>query len=257
MLRILSWLTLLGFLTWTYASGAAADPSPLLRYGAPDSNILQPPDNFLIGTPDRTRCPRWTLERLDSRALRGEASRDLANWHSDPRVPKEWRVTAKAYAEAEQPYDRGHLACAANHANNAAAMTATFTFSNTMPQVPSLNRGLWSQLERQVRDAARQPKTAAWVITMPIWRPNKAGTLTAQTIGEGVWIPTHCGKALLLDSDGTLSLQCWLLPNAVLAGKLDDYLVTGDQLEAASGLDIFSGLPDDTEDWLESQILGK
>lgn len=257
MLRVLLWLALLGLLTWTYASGAAAEPSPLLRYGTPDDNILQPPGDFLIGTPDRTRCPRWTLERLDSRSLRGDTSRDLANWHPDPRVPKEWRITRQAYLESEVSYDRGHLACAANHTRSEAGMTATFTLANAMPQVPSLNRGLWSQLERQLREQADRPKTAAWVITLPVWQPGKSGTLTIRTIGEGVWIPTHCGKAVLLDTDGVLSLQCWLLPNAVLTGKLDDYRVTGDHLETVSGLDFFAGLADDVEDWLESQVPGK
>lgn len=48
-------------------------------------------------------------------------------------------------------YDKGHLAAAADFAQNRELMAVTFDYLNCLPQRPSLNRGAWKKLETYVR----------------------------------------------------------------------------------------------------------
>ena len=230
----------------------------LVQWGVPDQNYLRPADQYLIGAPDRTRCPRWTLERLTPESVKGDSNRRDDEWFADRRVPKEWRVQDSAYAKSG--YDRGHLAASANHESQESLQAATFLLSNTMPQFPELNRGPWNQLEKQIRERVKAGEVA-WVITVPMWVKDEQGNICARTIGNGLWAPTHCGKAVLWapserqSGDAqTLKLDCWILPNEEgVADDIGQYRVSGDAFEAAAGLDIFAGVPDDIETKLEDE----
>lgn len=230
----------------------------LLKF-APDANTVQPADDFLIGTPDRTRCPRWVLERLDADSLVDDSRRGDETWFEDSRLPIESRAILKDYERSG--FDRGHLAPAQDHARTEATQQTTFTLANAMPQNSTLNRGLWNQLEQRIRQRAKQPGTTAYVLTMPVWQQqhNTDGTgwVFAKTIGRGVWVPTHCAKAVLwFSGDKIESLDCWLLPNVEPDddAKLERFRVKGDTLEAVTGLDLFPGVPDDIEERLESSL---
>lgn len=232
-------------------------PAASLAKYAPDSNTVQPADDFLIGTPDRTRCPRWVLEKLDAASLVDDSRRGDESWCEDSRLPIESRAILRDYERSG--FDRGHLAAAQNHARSEAAQQTTFTLANAMPQNATLNRGLWNQLEQQIRTRAKKPGVTAYVLTMPVWKLSHdelgKGWVFAHTIGRGVWVPTHCGKAVLwLQSDKIEAIDCWLVPNAEPEddAKLERFRVKGDTLEAVTGLDLFPGVPDDLEERLES-----
>lgn len=74
-------------------------------------------------------------------------------------------------------YDRGHLTPAANAAT-LIQMKDTFDLINSAPQIPSVNRGVWAQLEEDIRE---QNTTPVWIVTGVIY-------------GSDLMIPTHFFK---------------------------------------------------------------
>ena len=76
-------------------------------------------------------------------------------------------------------------------------------------------------------------------------------------VAKGATVPTHFYKVILAESTaGELELFAFLLANdrQPLAGEPRDYLVTVDSIEALSGLDFFSVLPDADEHRLEAAV---
>jgi endonuclease G, mitochondrial len=54
-------------------------------------------------------------------------------------------------------YDRGHLACAANHRSSAETFKDTFSLANISPQVGrGFNRHYWAQLEMWIRNIGKK-----------------------------------------------------------------------------------------------------
>ena len=219
----------------------------LTKYGTPDqTGILH--GRYLIGFDGRTRCPRWVLERLDSQQVKASIERE-GGFRSDSLIPPEFRVGAADYAGSG--FDIGHMAPFNTHRTSDDDGASTFVFSNAAPQVPEFNRGLWRTLEAELHDLAETQRL--WVMTCPLWIP-QGGKLSVGTIGKnGVWIPSHCGKAVLIEGAKGVRLQAWILPNKELKGRdTKEFVVSTNEFETAAGLDLWTELPDDTEARLEA-----
>ena len=75
------------------------------------------------------------------------------SWKKDDRIPKECQLGKELYSAEKSNFDRGHLTKredvqwgeSAEIARNAAA--STFYFTNAVPQVDRLNRGVWRRIE--------------------------------------------------------------------------------------------------------------
>ncbi len=146
------------------------------------------------------------------------------------------------------PYDRGHLAPAGDMAWSSLAMSESFFMSNMIPQLPGFNRGIWKQLEEQVR-AWAELGGSLWVVTGPVLGPG------LPAIGpNGVSVPSMYYKVLLDDTQQPPEGIGFLLPNAKSSAALSSFMVPIDQVERATGLDFFSALPDSVEDKVEAVI---
>ena len=64
-------------------------------------------------------------------------------------------------------YDRGHLAPSADMTFSKSTMEESFYFSNMSPQNPSFNRGIWNNLEEQVRVWAKE-YDSLYIVVGPI-----------------------------------------------------------------------------------------
>lgn len=219
----------------------------LVKWGVPDGTGLQR-GRYLIGFDGRTRCPRWVLEHLDRSRLVARVDRDSESFRPDGDIPEEFRSTAADYRASG--FDIGHMAPANNHRASQADLDWTFLFSNAAPQDPQFNRGLWRMLEAQIKETGET--APAWVVTAPLWIPTD-GKLSVGTIGpHGVWIPTHCGKSVLVERNGSVELKAWILPNRDLKGEeLETFEVSIDVFERAAGFDCWAELPDEQEKRLE------
>lgn len=197
----------------------------------------------------------WTIEYLTPARLTGNAKRDKETWHSDPDQPAEFRWANADYAKSG--FDKGHLAPAADEHSSVKAMRDSFILTNTTPQTPELNRGkrAWEGLEEYVRELVAVEGTEAWVVTLPLFCPDKeTGVLRLRTIGEHqIWVPNFCAKCVLLKKNGELSMRAWALSNDEHPMDFTVCTTTVDAIEAAAGVDLFQALDDETEDALEAE----
>lgn len=149
-------------------------------------------------------------------------------------------------------YDRGHLAPAADMEWSKESCSESFLMSNMTPQAPAFNRGMWQQLESQVRRwADRFGKII--VVTGPVLEKNADDY--AKIGGNQVAVPEYFFKSILAQtSDGTATAISFIMPNAKCEGSIWDYCVTTDEVERRCGFDLFSFLPDALEDGIESSV---
>lgn len=197
----------------------------------------------------RTKSNRWTLEILTADDLANRVKRHNG-FHEDLSVPKEFRPSPKDYDKSG--YDQGHLAPAGNYLLSETEQRATFAITNVVPQTSESNRYTMRLLEEHVRDMAEMG--CVIVVTAPAYVP-AGNELRVATIGEnGVWVPTHVGKAVLLLSEPPVA-KAWLVPNdRVERRKYEKTEVSVDAFEKATGLDVFQALPDDIEESLEASL---
>jgi endonuclease G len=263
--RFILWGQLLAAVVLAFVLSAAAPSATPTRaaytpdrWGTPEGTVIQQGE-FLLAFDGRTRCPRWTLELLTAKTVKHNASRQ--DKFSPPAfVPQEFRPALRDYAGATangQPLDRGHCAPAADFAHSQQAEDATFSLANMTPQNATLNRGLWKQLEKEIRDQA-DGKTLVWVVTVPLFAPDKDGNVKYGTVGDThVAVPTGYAKAILVlhvDQNLPADLPAWIVPNKVPPANAatSDYCVTVDELERAAGLDLWADLEKETQDRLEA-----
>jgi len=182
----------------------------------------------------------WVFYKLTSYMLGGNASR-TDNFREDP------FVTTGSAALADYKgtgYDRGHLCPAGDMVTDLVAMSESFYLSNMSPQVPAFNRGIWKILEGMVRNWAVNEKEI-YVATGPVFKDNLG------SIGSHVTIPGYYYK-VVYDPTGDQKMIAFVLPNAKGEKQLPEYIVSVDYVENLTGIDFFSGLPDDVENKLEA-----
>ncbi len=149
-------------------------------------------------------------------------------------------------------YDRGHLAPAADMEWSEESVSESFYMSNMTPQAPAFNRGMWQQLESQVRKWA-QIFGRIMVVTGPVLEKTSA---EYPSIGQNrVAVPEYFFKSILArESDGSWIAISFIMPNAKCDGTIWDYMVTTDEVENRCGFDLFSALSDEIEDKIEAEV---
>ncbi len=143
-------------------------------------------------------------------------------------------------------YDRGHLAPAGDMKWDREAMSQSFLLSNMSPQEPSFNRGIWKELEEQVRQWAIE-KDSLLIVSGPVLSDIKS------SIGENqVGIPLYYYKVVVDLSPPGHGMIAFLLPNKGSDKDLFHYAISVDSLESFTGYDFFVSGPDQRSlEWLE------
>ena len=227
---------------------SAAEPPQYdnLALGIPgkcDTLIDRP--GYALGYIEYHEQAAFVIYKLTAReALTKEAQR-TNRFRSDPEIPTGSATTADYRRSG---YDRGHLAPAADMAFSVQTMADSFFMSNMSPQKPAFNRGIWKRLEEQVRQIAIREK-AIYVVTGPILPKKKAVTIGANQ----VTVPTHYYK-VIFDLTPPRKMIGFILPNEGSDRPLEDFAVTVDVVEKATGLDFFSALPKAVQERLECTI---
>jgi endonuclease G len=203
-------------------------------------DVLLVNPSYVVDFDASANVANWVAYELKSVELRGGQDRS-DNFRFDPRVPgsptqTDYRGTG---------YDRGHLKPAADSKSSAAEMSNSFFMTNMAPQTPGLNRGIWKDLEADVRTWA-EDFGRIYVLTGP----------SDEAIGRlpsGVEVPSHFWKAVLRLSPDTAAVAFWLPNSTSIPGSLDNYRLSIDALEALLALDLFAQLPDATEGRVEAE----
>ena len=200
---------------------------------------------FALGYSCRDKQSSWVTYRLTEAEATTKAAARSNKFQPDPLIT---RGSATLADYRRSGYDRGHLAPAADMAYSVQTMNESFYLSNISPQKPDFNRGIWKDLEAQVRYFAIVEKDI-YVVTGPIL-PKTPGI----TIGASqVTVPKYYYK-VIYDLTPPEKMIGFILPNAGSNRKLQDFAVTVDQVEEVTGLDFFNLLPQARQKKLESTI---
>lgn len=188
--------------------------------------------------------PNWVAWELTAEEANGTISRS-DNFYNDPDIkgcafPDDYRRSG---------YDRGHMAPAGDMKWNSKAMDETFALTNILPQDGSLNRGTWKKIEEKCR-ARAQRDSALIIVCGPVLTDTPR-----EYIGESrVAVPQRLFKVVLSPWAKTPQAIGFLMDNAAVPGGMQATAVSVDKIEALTGHDFFSSLPDSLETQLESTV---
>lgn len=217
-----------------------------LKLGVPgkaDTIIDRP--GYALGYIEYHEPPAWVVYHFTKEEAVTKAVKRSDDFREDPEIPT-GSTTLADYRRSG--YDRGHLAPAADMAFSVRTMSDSFYMSNMSPQKPAFNRGIWKNLEAQVRYFAITEKDI-YVVTGPVLPKTKTVTIG----GNRVTVPTHYYK-VIYDRTPPEKMIGFILPNEGSNRPLRDFAVTVDAVEDATGLNFFSTVPQPKQEQLESTI---
>jgi DNA/RNA endonuclease G (NUC1) len=206
----------------------------------------------------RTRTPIYVMERLGGLSRKNEPTKRRARFHEEVALPTEFRSRNGYYRGSG--YDRGHLAPAADFPPD--MEKDTYTLCNTIPQVPSMNRHGWAQLEAFVRKVAEREwnenQSTTYVVTGPLWLPScvseeNPGVFHYSYRGLGtppalISVPTHLFKVVAVVRNNAIEkFAAFVIANKEMEGgrvDLAKYLVRLSDLEAVCGMHFFPEMQD-------------
>lgn len=186
----------------------------------------------------------WVAYPLLAFEIKGDAERDRESFQPDPLVET---GSALPTDYTRSGYDRGHLAPAGDFKFSQRLTRESFYMSNVSPQAPQFNRGVWKELEEQVRAWARRDR-GLYVVTGPVLKPG------LETIGKRneVAVPKQYYKVILYCNAPNIRIIGFLLNNEPSNESLRSFVVPVDQIEKLTGIDFFPFISDDLEQKLES-----
>lgn len=186
----------------------------------------------------------WVVYRLSAEMCGNKEEERSNNFREDPEV-KSRSATPEDYKKSG--YDRGHLCPAGDMGWSKQTMSESFFMSNMSPQVPGFNRGIWKNLEGEVRKWAKQNETI-YVVTAGILEEG------LDKIGDGVSVPKYYYKVILDVHPPEYKAIAFVLPNKASKDPVLNYAVSIDSVEHLTGLDFFHALPDSLECYLEANF---
>ncbi|MDE7335976.1 MAG: DNA/RNA non-specific endonuclease, partial [Muribaculaceae bacterium] len=199
-------------------------------------------DNFEVNFNPELHIPNFVAWELTSAETQGTEKRP--KFTSDPNV--EGCAESRDYTGSG--YDRGHMAPAADMTFSPEAMSQCFLMTNIAPQSHSLNSGTWKKLEEKCRAWARID-SAIIIICGPVLTPAPSSFIGKNQVA----VPHAFFKVILSPFANPPRAIGFIMPNRRVAGGLQATAVSVDSVEAATGLDFFSALPDSLENIIEAQ----
>lgn len=204
--------------------------------------------NYTLRYEEDYEVPAWVAYKLRGEYTKGVANRAGNQFIPDRKVKNNSALTGDY---SNTGYDRGHMLPAGDFKCCQELMDETFFMSNIAPQVPDFNRGIWENIESRVRGWAVRDEEI-FVVTGPVLRKG------LPTIGRynNVAVPEFFYKIVLFyqpKSGKSPRMIAFLLPNEALFGKrMNNYIVSTDEVEKVTGLDFFAKLPTDIQTKLEA-----
>jgi endonuclease G len=233
---ILAAFATLTFTASLYAADVQQPPRPFtdcltqVPYGSPN---VRPNTTticrmaYLVNHDPVAKIPAWTAHTLTANHAIGCLDREDA-FAADQSLPKGQRAEVDDYVKTG--YDKGHLVSNADLSWDRQAANESFYMSNMSPQLPSLNRGPWKQLETMVRAWSNEYKHSYTVYAGNIWYN------TSKTIGPNkVVVPEKLFK-IVIDNNTKQSIA-FIMPNlAGISADVPPFQVTVSDVEKITGL---------------------
>jgi len=191
-----------------------------------------------------THQPNWVAWELLASETDGENGRE-SNFMPDTNV----EGTALPSDYRNSGFDRGHMAPAGDMKWSPETMRESFLMTNICPQAGDLNRGAWKKLEEKCRQRA-VADSAIVVVCGPVFIPGEG----LERIGAtGVAVPRKFFKVVLSPFNDPPMAIGFIMPNGYVKGGMQACAVSVDSVEAITGHDFFSALPDEVEAAVEAR----
>ncbi|MEQ1607182.1 MAG: DNA/RNA non-specific endonuclease [Pyrinomonadaceae bacterium] len=227
----------------------------LLTFGNP-SNAGTDPDNYLLIHRSHTLSynnARGTLNWIAWRTTSADLGekRERSRFEEDRTLPNGFR-RVQYYDYSGSGFDRGHMVPAADRFADESLMEETFLMTNIVPQTGDLNQFPWNKLEMYARGISR---TGSELYTI-------AGVYGEKGRLRGkVTIPTNCWKVIVVLPRGQTTISKTTRIIAVDMPNIDGieseswqiYQTTVREIELKTGLDLFSTIPRDVQDTVETK----
>lgn len=222
------------------------------RYGMPAADQILFNRNYILGYSYYFRQAKWALEIVDpTREFFEERKvKRSNNFRPDYRIPEMFRADLEDYVGSKK--DRGHLVASANQRRLELQNSETFLLTNMVPQAPKLNRGIWKDLEGEIRNLddkknkkGKKEILETYVICGPIFyfdQPVKfIGMNTANEVA--VPIPNAFFKSVLAENrNGRIHMWSFIFPNEEADKPLENYRVTTTKVEQYAGIQLWGNL---------------
>lgn len=215
------------------------------KYGVPAADQTISRKGYALGYGKDIRLSRWTGYILQKRNLTAPQVKRRNKFKADleirdnPVVPSDYLKTG---------YDRGHMVPAADMTYSEQTAEESFYMTNIVPQLPGCNRGIWKELEGQVRKWAIEEREL-YVFTGPVFTgPEDKLKKLGKT---DIPIPTYFYK-VLYDLTPPRKMIAFLIPNKKTTRQLESFIVSVDEVERLTGLNFFSALSPEEELMLEA-----
>ncbi len=225
-------------------------------------------DGYITSYNKETRCPNWVGWHLTAEhCANGGISRDgVPYYDEDGNAIGIGKLTSKTtrncyIVDRDVPSPRqelddwtnnrykmshGHMCPAADCDWSKAAINQSFLLTNMCPQNSSLNSGDWRVLEERCRKWAEKYGDV-YIVAGPVFDSDTARTIGANRIG----VPDAFFKVVLHLGDKPEALG-FVYANEAAQHDMKHYVLTVDEVEAKTGIDFFSSLPDDIETAVEA-----
>jgi endonuclease G len=138
-------------------------------------------------------------------------------------IPLEYRTTLKDYLHSG--YDKGHLASSADMVTQS-SQQESFLLSNMIPQNKDHNRGIWKELEYDLRELSKQKELI--IISGPIYSTED------KVIGNNVKVPKALFKYIHNISDHIE--YGFIIPNNDNFTNLKDYKVDKEEIQLITNI---------------------
>lgn len=220
-------------------------------FGAPASNDLIIHDTYALSSNDDTKFADWVAYRLTIHEVDGDIGLDR-NWKSEAWLDGEETLEASDYKSAYESYDynRGHQAPLGSFKRSVYA-SQTNHLSNITPQRSDLNQGPWKELESNVRELVMNGNIV-YVMTGPLYERNMPALPQAD---EPHKVPSAYWKVVLMPmGSSTFEHAAFIMDqNSGRKDAVSSKVVTIDEVEKRSGLDLLWELDDAAENAVEAK----
>lgn len=190
----------------------------------------------------------WVAYQLSGDELVQNHVERTGDFRADPLVKTK---SAEARDYKSTGYDRGHLCPASDRAISLDKMSETFYMSNISPQIPGFNRGIWKQLEENIRDWAANVHSL-YVVTGPILENPELSKKIGYT--NKITVPREFYKVIVDLQGGKQKGIGFIIPNQDSDRPLEEYAVSIDQIEKRTNLNFFPKLPINQELNIEAKV---
>jgi endonuclease G len=207
---------------------------PTLQNGRKEQIIHH--EGYTVSYNPDYKIATWVAYELTAAEARSQKVKKKPDFDPDPEVPSRQTATKDDYSGSG--YDRGHLAPAGDMKWSCQAMLESFYFSNICPQDPSLNSGVWNQLEQKCREWAIDYGSVL-IVTGPLTkkRPSRIGP-------NKVAVPQGFFKVICIRSGGKAEGIGFVFDNEAYKGvRFMSMAISIDSVEKLSEIDFFPSFP--------------